>query len=81
MSEDNGKIYANINRIPKVSFEAAAEILPILQEASKEFPEISRYYVESSFKGDRAVGGGFRYEQYIQDIQKWRKKWLGTTKR
>ena len=80
MSEDKGKIYADINRLPKVSFEAANEILPILQEAAKEFPEISRFYAESNDSGDR-IGGHFRYDQYVFAVQKWQKKWLGSIKR
>jgi len=82
MSEDKGKIYADINRLPKVSYEATTEILPILQEAAKEFPEISKYYIESKFSSDdRVSGGSFRYNQYVADVQKWQKKWLGSTKR
>ncbi len=82
MSEDAGKIYAEINRLPKVSYEAAIEILTILKEAGKEFPEVSKYYVESKFSSDNRVSGGrFKYEQYVYDVQKWQKKWLGSTKR
>ena len=81
MSENKGKIYDDINRLPKVSYEAIIEILGILQEAAKDFPEISRYYVESKFSSDDRVSGGrFRYEQYVYDMQKWQKKWLGSTK-
>jgi len=82
MSEDKGKIYANISHLPKVSNEATIEVFMILQEAAKEFPDISKYYVESKFGADdRVSGGGFRYQQYVHDVQKWQKKWLGTTKR
>ena len=35
MSENKGKIYDDINRLPKVSYEAIIEILGILQEAAK----------------------------------------------
>ena len=68
MSEDRGKICADINRLPKVSNEAATEILAILQEATKEFPDISRYFVESKFGDERVGGGRFRYEQYVGDV-------------
>jgi hypothetical protein len=79
MFENKGKIYDDINRLPKVSNEGVMEIWGILQEAAKEFPNISKYYVESRFNSDdRVSGGGFRYEQYVQ---KWQKKWLGSTKR
>jgi hypothetical protein len=82
MTENSGKIYADINRLPRVSNEAAIEILTILQEAAKEFPDISKYYVESKFgSDDRVSGGGFRYLQYVYDVQKWQKKWLGSTKK
>jgi hypothetical protein len=82
MSESKGKIYEDINRLPKVSFEAASEILLIIQEAAKEFPDIAKYYVESKYASDdRISSGGFRYQQFVQDVQKWQKKWLGTTKR
>jgi hypothetical protein len=82
MSEDKGKIYEDINRLPRVSNEAAIEILAILQEASKEFPDISKYYVESKFSSDNRVSGGcFRYEKYVYDVQRWQKKWIGSTKR
>ncbi len=82
MSESKGKIYEDINRLPKVSYEAANEIQDILQEAAKEFPEISRYYFESKFSSDDRVSGGrFKYEQYVYDVQKWQKKWLGSNKR
>ena len=82
MAGDKGKIYDDINRLPKVSNEAAIEVLSILQEATKEFPDISKYYVESKFgSDDRVSGGGFRYQQYVFDVQKWQKKWLGSTKR
>jgi Cu/Ag efflux pump CusA len=77
MSDEKGKIYADINRLPKVSFEAASEILPILEEAAKEFPEISKFYVSD----DRVGSGGFRYDQFVFAVQKWQKKWLGSTKR
>lgn len=77
MGENNGKIYADINRLPQVSFEAAAEILPIIKTAAKEFPHISQYYVSS----EAHIGSGnFRYQQYVQDVQKWQKKWLGAGK-
>jgi hypothetical protein len=82
MSENKGKIYDDINRLPSVSYECAIQISAILQEAVKEFPEISKYYVESKFNSDdRASGGGFRYQQYVYDVQKWQKKWIGSTKR
>ena len=81
MTENRGKIYDDINRLPKVSNEAVIEILTILQEASKEFPDISKYYVESKLSSDDRVGGGsFRYLQYVYDVQKWQKKWLGSAK-
>ncbi len=81
MSEDKGKIYDSINHLPKVSYEATIDILAILQEATKELPDISKYYVESKFSADDRVSGGhFRYEQYVHDVQKWQKKWLGSTK-
>ena len=73
MSEDKGKIYADINRLPKVSFEAAAEIQVVLEEAAGEFPEISKFYISD----DGVGGGGFRYDQFVFAVQKWRKKWLG----
>jgi hypothetical protein len=78
MAESKGKVYDVINRIPRVNSEEASEILAILQEATKEFPDISKYYVESKFSSG---SGGFRYEQYVYDVQKWQKKWLGSTKR
>jgi hypothetical protein len=82
MTENKGKIYDDINRIPTVSNEDTLKILAILQEAAKEFPDISKYYVESKFgTGDRVSGGGFRYEQFVYDVQKWQKKWLGLTRR
>ena len=82
MTENRGKIYDDINRLPKVSNEVAVEILKILQEAAKEFPDISKYYVESEFSSDDHVSGGhFRYEQYVYAVQKWQKKWLSSTKR
>jgi hypothetical protein len=82
MTESKGKIYDDINRLPKVSNEGAMEIFAILQEATKEFPDISKYYVESKFSSeDRASRGGFRYEQFVYDLQKWQKKWLGSSKR
>jgi hypothetical protein len=73
MSEENGKIYADINRLPKVSYEAALEILPILEEAAREFPEISKFYVSD----DRLGTGRFKYDQFVFAVQKWQKKWLG----
>jgi hypothetical protein len=74
MSEVKGKIYDDINRLPKVSNEATAEILVILQDAAKEFPEISKFYIS-----DERVGGGrFQYEQFVYAIQKWQRKWLGS---
>ncbi len=76
MSEEKGKIYADINRLPKVSYEATAEILVILEEAAKEFPEISKFYVAAEGR----LGGGFKYDQFVYAVQKWQKKWLGTTK-
>jgi hypothetical protein len=78
MAENRGKIYDVVNRIPRVNNEEASEVLAVLQEASKEFPEISKYYVESKFSSG---GGGFRYEQFVYDVQKWQKKWLGSAKR
>ena len=82
MTENKGKIYDDINRLPKVSNEAIIEVLASLQEATKEFPEISKYYVESKFSSnDRVSNGGFNYQQYVFDVQKWQKKWLGSTKR
>jgi hypothetical protein len=82
MSESKGKIYEDINRLPSVSYECAIQISAILQEAAKEFPEISKYYVESKFSSDDRVSGcGFRYEQFVHDVQKWQKKWLGSTRR
>jgi hypothetical protein len=77
MTENKGKIYDIIIRIPRVNDEEALKVLAILQEASKEFPDISKYYVSS----DEHVSGGFKYQQYVQDVQKWQKKWLGSTKR
>ena len=81
MTESKGKIYDVVNRIPRVNNEEASEVLAILQEATKEFPEISKYYVEPKFGSDRVSGSGFRYEQFVYDVQKWQKKWLGTAKR
>ena len=78
MTENKGKIYDVIIRIPRVNDEEALRVLAILQEASKEFPDISKYYISSD---DRVGGGGFKYQQYVQDVQKWQKKWLGSTKR
>jgi hypothetical protein len=77
MSEAKGKIYDDINRLPKVSYEAVAEIAVILGEAAGEFPEISKFYVSD----DRVGGGGFRYDQFVYAVQKWQKKWLGSHKR
>jgi len=74
MSECKGRIYDVINRIPRVNNEEASEVQMVLREASEEFPDISKYYVESK-------GGSFRYEQFVYDVQKWQKKWLGSTKR
>jgi len=82
MTENRGRIYDDINRLPRISNEDTIEILTILQEATKEFPDISKYYVESKFNSDdRASGGGFKYQQYVHDVQKWQKKWLISTKR
>ena len=78
MREDKGRIYDKICRLPKVSYEATLEISLILQEAAKEIPIISKYYFDTD---DHVTGGHFRYEQYVQDVQKWQKKWLGSTKR
>ncbi len=78
MAENKGKIYDDINRLPRVSNEAAIEILAILLEAAREFPDISKYYNSSD---DRVGSGNFRYEHYVYDVQKWQKKWLGSTKR
>jgi hypothetical protein len=78
MAENKGKIYDVIIRIPRVNNEEALKVLTILDEASKEFPNISKYYFSSD---DRVGGGGFKYQQYVQDVQKWQKKWLGSTKR
>jgi hypothetical protein len=78
MAENKGKIYEVINRVPRVNHEEASEVLALLQEANKEFPEISKYYVESK---SGLSGGGFRYEQFVYAVQKWQKKWLGSTKR
>jgi hypothetical protein len=81
MSEDKGKIYDKISRLPKVSNEALAEIFMIIQEATKEIPNISKYYVEPKFDtDDRLSSGHFRYEQYVHDVQKWQQTWLGLTK-
>ena len=77
MAENKGKIYYDINRLPKVSNEAAIEILAILLEATREFPDISKYYISSD---DRVGGGTFKYGQYVYDVQKWQKKWLGSAK-
>ena len=82
MTENKGKIYDDINRMPGVSNEDVMTISKILQEAVKEFPDISKYYVESKFiTDDRLSGGGFKYQQYVLDVQKWQKKWLGSIKR
>ncbi len=82
MSGNKGKLFDDINRLPKVSYEAALEILAILQEASKEFPSISKYYAESKYSSDDRVSSGhFRYDQYVFDVQKWQNKWLGSVKR
>ncbi len=82
MSEDKGKIYDKISRLPKVSNEALVEILMILQEAAKEIPNISKYYAEPKFDtDDRVSSGHFRYEQYVHDMQKWQQTWLGLIKR
>jgi len=78
MTENKGKIYDVIIRIPRVNNEEALKVLTILEEASKTFPDISKYYISSD---DRIGGGGFKYQQYVQDVQKWQKKWLGSTKR
>ena len=78
MAENKGKIYDVIIRIPRVNNEEALKVLAILQEASKEFPDISKYYSSSD---DRVGSGGFKYQQYVQDVQKWQKKWLGSNKR
>jgi hypothetical protein len=77
MSDEKGKIYEDINRLPKVSYEAAAQIADILQEAAKEFPEISKFYSSN----DRPGSGSFRYDQFVFAVQKWQKKWLGSNKR
>ncbi len=77
MSEERGKIYADINRLPKVSYEAATEIQVILEEAAGEFPEISKFYVSNDSSG----GGGFRYDQFVFAVQKWRNKWLGSLRK
>jgi hypothetical protein len=77
MSEDKGKIYADINRLPKVNNEAIAEISVILEDAAREFPEISKFYVSD----DRVGGGSFKYDQFVYAVQKWQKKWLGSLKR
>jgi len=71
MAEDRGKIYDAVNRIPRVNSEEASEVLAVLQEATKEFPDISKYYVETK---SGSGGGGFRYEQFVYDVQKWQKK-------
>ena len=76
MSENKGKIYDTIKRIPRVNSAEGSKVMELLQEANKEFPDISRYYVSSD---DRVGGGSFRYQQYVLDVQKWRKKWLGST--
>jgi hypothetical protein len=77
MTESKGKIFDDINRLPKVSNEAATEILEILKEAAKEFPDISKYYVDSEFRSDNRLSDGhFSYEQYVYAVQKWQKKWL-----
>lgn len=82
MTESRGKIYDDINRLPKVSNEAAMEIQAILQAAALEFPEISKFYVDSEFRSDDRVSGGhFNYDKYVYAVQKWQKKWLGSTKR
>ncbi len=77
MSENKGKIYDVIVRIPRVNSEESSKVLEFLQEASKEFPDISRYYVSSD---DHVGDGVFRYQQYVLDVQKWQKKWLGSPK-
>lgn len=77
MSENKGKIFDVINRIPRVNNEEAYAVLAVLQEAAKEFPDISKYYAEKLGSGS----GGFRYDQFVYDVQKWQKKWLGSTKR
>jgi hypothetical protein len=64
-----------------VNNEEASEVLAVLQDAAKEFPDISKYYAEKSISGDRVGGGGFRYDQFVYDVQKWQKKWLGSSKR
>ena len=75
MIESKGKIYDDINRLPKVSNEAAMEIQGILEEAAAEFPDISKYYVDSEFHSDdRLSSGHFRYDQYVFAVQKWQKK-------
>jgi hypothetical protein len=81
LSETKGKIYDVINRLPRVNNEEAFEVLAVLQEAAKEFPDISKYYAEKLSSSDRVGGGGFRYDQFVYDVQKWQKKWLGSTKR
>jgi hypothetical protein len=78
MAENKGKIYDVVIRIPRVNNEEALKVLTILDEASKEFPNISKYYFSSD---DRVGGGSFKYQQYVQDAQKWQKKWLSSTKR
>ncbi len=81
MSESKGKMYDDINRLPKVSYEAASEILNIIREAANEFPEISKFYTEAKYSSDDRVSGGrFQYEQFVYAVQKWQKKWLGSTK-
>ncbi len=77
MFENRGRIYDVINRIPRVNSEEGSEVLELLKEASREFPDISKYYVSSD---DRVGGGGFSYQQYVQDVQKWQRKWLGSTR-
>ena len=64
-----------------MSNEAAIEILGILQEATKEFPDISKYFETKFNSDDHVIGGGFRYEKYVYDVQKWQRKWLGSTTR
>jgi len=78
MAENKGKIYDVIIRIPRVNEEEALKVREILKEASKDFPDISKYYFSSD---DRVGSGGFRYQQYVQDVQKWERKWLGANKR
>ncbi|NLE06261.1 MAG: hypothetical protein GX638_15855 [Crenarchaeota archaeon] len=81
MSESKGKIFENINRLPIVSFEASDKIFKILQEAAIEFPEISKFYVDSNSSVDRLGAGHFRYDQFVFAVQKWQKKWIGISKK